>query len=121
MRARRSVCAWIAAAGLVIGAASNASAQDAAALRREIDQLRRDFEALKQQYGDRLTALETKLATAEGTLPKPAAAEPAAAQPTAPVPAGAAAPGGPTGGPPLYGAARRPRHGLNPHLALVRP
>ncbi len=49
------------------------------ALRQEIDQLRKDFEALKQQYGDRLTALEAKLA-AGGTPPAtPAATAPPAA------------------------------------------
>ena len=54
----RSAFAWVAAAGLLLGSASSASAQEAAALRQEIDQLRRDFETLKQQYGDRLSALE---------------------------------------------------------------
>ena len=53
-------------AGTFVLGPSSAFAQDnPQALRQEIDQLRRDFEAVKQQYGDRLTALETKLAAAE--------------------------------------------------------
>ena len=84
--AMRNACAWVAAAGLLVGSASSASAQEAAAVRQEIDQLRRDFETLKQQYGDRLTALESKLAAVEGAAPaaaQPPAAPPAAAQPPA--------------------------------------
>ena len=73
MRITRWVCA-ASAAGMLLGA-QTASAQDTPqALRQEIDQLRRDFDALKQQYGDRLTALESKLAAAEGQQPAPAAA-----------------------------------------------
>ncbi|MBW8861971.1 MAG: hypothetical protein JF601_06305, partial [Acidobacteria bacterium] len=65
MRITRWVCA-ASAAGMLLGAQA-ASAQDTPqALRQEIDQLRRDFDTLKQQYGDRLTALESKLAAAEG-------------------------------------------------------
>ena len=82
----RNACAWVAAAGLLVGSASSASAQEAAAVRQEIDQLRRDFETLKQQYGDRLTALESKLAAVEGAAPaagQPPPAPPAAAQPPA--------------------------------------
>src|SRR5437867_9077410 len=99
----RSACAWVTAVGLLVGAATPASAQEAAALRQEIDQLRRDFEALKQQYGDRLSALESKLAAAGGIAAQPAA-QPAAAPPVAEVPAGAAGAGGPTGALPVYGA-----------------
>ena len=57
-----------------------ASAQDPQALRQEIDQLRRDFEALKQQYGDRLAALEYEArdhgrhAGTAGCRPSPVAA-----------------------------------------------
>lgn len=82
MRATRFVCAAVLVGVFVFGS-SSASAQDTPqALRQEIDQLRKDFEALKQQYGQRLTTLETKLATAEGTPPT-AAAVPASAPPLA--------------------------------------
>ena len=71
----RIACAWVAAAGLPVGQrVVRVSAGDRPPLRQEIDQLRRDFEALKQQYGDRLTALESKLAAAEGAAPRRGAA-----------------------------------------------
>jgi hypothetical protein len=107
---------------LVLGA-SSASAQDnPQALRQEIDQLRRDFETLKQQYGDRLTALETKLATAEGR-PQPPGAAPAEAaapaQPTAQVPPGAEGAGGPTGPLPVYGGGLAGSKIFNPDIAVI--
>src|SRR5215212_6335356 len=88
MRVTRSACASVVAA--ILGfTASSAHAQDTPqALRQEIDQLRRDFDALKQQYGDRLTALETKLAAAGGAPPAPAAA----GEPPAPPAGGGTAP-----------------------------
>src|SRR6185369_4115923 len=116
--AMRSACAWVAAAGLLVGSASSASAQEAAALRQEIDQLRRDFETLKQQYGDRLTALESKLAAAEGAAP-PAAAQPPATPPAAEVPAGAAGAGGPTGALPVYGSTVGGAKVFNPDIAVI--
>ena len=79
----RNACAWVAAAGLLVGSASSASAQEAAAVRQEIDQLRRDFETLKQQDGDRLTALESKLAAVEGAAPAAAAQPPQPRRPRA--------------------------------------
>ena len=80
MRARRFVCASVIAGAFACAPSTAAAQESPQALRQEIDQLRKDFEALKQQYGDRLTALETKLASAEGT-PPPAA--PPAQPPTA--------------------------------------
>src|SRR5262245_62157679 len=118
------------AAGTFILSPAFASAQDSPqALRQEIDQLRRDFEALKQQYGDRLAALETKLATAEGEPPAaapaavaaaaPEAQQPAAQQPTAQVPPGAEGAGGPTGSLPVYGGAAAGSKIFNPDIAVV--
>src|SRR3954470_14702653 len=99
MRITRWVCA-ASAAGMLLGAQAASAQDNPQALRQEIDQLRRDFDALKQQYGDRLTALEAKLAASEGrsqppSTPPPEAAAPA--QPTAQVPPGAAGAGGPGG------------------------
>jgi hypothetical protein len=119
-QALRRVCTAL-AAGTFILAPTFASAQDSPqALRQEIDQLRKDFEALKQQYGDRLTALESKLATAEGApaAGAPAAAQAAptaqpAAQPSAQVPPGAEGAGGPSGALPVYGG------GANPDIAVI--
>lgn len=74
---RRLSCACASAVAFML-LATLASAQtpapsDAQALRAEIDQLRKDFDALRQQYGDRLTALEAKLAALEGGQPAGAA------------------------------------------------
>jgi hypothetical protein len=82
----RSVCASVLAGALVLGPSSAFAQETPQALRQEIDQLRKDFEALKQQYGERLTTLEAKLAAAEGTPPAATAAP-------APPPAEAAPPG----------------------------
>ena len=120
MRTWRSAPASLAVAFLIVGAPA-ASAQDTPqALRQEIDQLRRDFDALKQQYGDRLSALESKLAKAEGTAPTgaPPAAQPAG-QPVAEVPAGAAGAGGPTGALPVYGSAVSGAKVFNPDMAVI--
>ena len=139
MRITRWVCA-ASAAGMLLGA-QTASAQDTPqALRQEIDQLRRDFDTLKQQYGDRLTALEAKLAAAEGqppaaaaaaqpsaNAPQPpatpapaeAAAQPAGQQPTAQVPSGAEGAGGPSGALPVYGAAATGSKVFNPDMAVI--
>jgi hypothetical protein len=111
--------------------ASAQSAQDPQALRQEIDQLRRDFEAIKSQYGDRLTALETKLAAAEGAppsaaqppapaVPAPPPQQPGATEPTAQVPPGAAGAGGPGGALPVYGAAVNSGSKVfNPDIAVI--
>jgi len=139
MRITRWVCA-ASAASMLLGA-QTASAQDTPqALRQEIDQLRRDFDALKQQYGDRLTALESKLAAAEVQQPAPAAstqpspnapqppatptpteaaAQPAGQQPTAQVPAGAEGAGGPSGALPVYGSAAASSKVFNPDIAVI--
>src|SRR5205823_13756980 len=94
MRRLRFICVSLGVVGFFGGpGARPASAQAGAqAVQQEIDQLRRDFDALKQQYGDRLTALEARLAAIQGgqgaaITPAPAAA--AAPPLTAQVPAGA--------------------------------
>jgi hypothetical protein len=125
-QALRRVCTAL-AAGTFILAPTFASAQDSPqALRQEIDQLRKDFEALKQQYGDRLTALESKLATAEGApaAGAPAAAQAAptaqpAAQPSAQVPPGAEGAGGPSGALPVYGGGAAGSKVFNPDIAVI--
>src|SRR5262245_38959332 len=79
-------------------------------LRQEIDQLKKDFETVRQQYGERLTALETQLSAIQGrpAEPAPPPAAPTSAQTpapaTAPVPTGAEGAGGPGGTLPVYGA-----------------
>jgi hypothetical protein len=95
-------------------AAAAAQATDAQTLRREIDQLRSDFETLRQEYGQRLSTLEGRLAGIQGgSPPAPGTAPGAAAGPTsaqtpaspsvqtAQVPPGAEGAGGPSGPLPL--------------------
>jgi hypothetical protein len=124
MRITQFVCASVVAVG-VLTAPATASAQDAQVLRQEIDQLRRDFETLKQQYGDRLSALETKLATTEGAAPAtppaapPVQATPPAAAAAAQVPAGAEGAGGPSGSLPVYGNAAAGSKVFNPDIAVI--
>src|SRR5882672_5345198 len=99
-------------------------------IREELDRLRKEFESIRDSYGARLSALESKLGTATpapaatpvppvAPLPEAATAPaPAAAQQTQPpgapqqpagqtagveVPSGAAGAGGPQGALPVYG------------------
>jgi hypothetical protein len=84
------------------------------ALQAEIDQLKKDFEAIKQQYGDRLTALESKLAVVEGAPPAASATPPApspAAQPLAGAPQAAAEP--------ILGASVSNAKVFNPDIAVI--
>jgi hypothetical protein len=125
MRVTRFVCASLVVGSLILGG-SPASAQDTPqALRQEIDQLRRDFDALKQQYGDRLTALETKLAAAEGAAAPAAPATEPPTQPTAaaPAPSGQVPPGAEGGGPsgtlPVYGGSVGGSKVFNPDIAVI--
>src|SRR5215510_8579829 len=111
MRAAQRVGAAVVAGALLLGPPTASAQETPQALRQQIDQLRRDFEALKQQYGDRLTALETRLAAVQGGAPQagtPQTPAPSTAAPTAPqtaqVPPGAEGAGGPTGTLPVYGA-----------------
>jgi hypothetical protein len=121
------LCALIAAAVLLAcPPAAFAQAPDTPqALRTEIDQLKRDFDALKQQYGDRLSALETKLAAMGGSAPPGAAAQPptptatAGQPPSAPVPAGAEGAGGPSGALPVYGSSLAGSKVFNPDIAVI--
>ena len=91
MRATKLACAVLVVGGVFL-APPAAFAQDTPqALRQEIDQLRKDFEAMRQQYGDQLTALESRLAALAGPAggqtpgapPGASAALPAAVPPSA--------------------------------------
>jgi len=82
------VC-MIGACFVVVPVMASAQATDSQALRQEIDRLRADFEMLRTQYGDRLSALEARLAELkDGTAAAPDS--PAIVQ-TAQVPPGPAA------------------------------
>lgn len=120
MRASCLVCAGFAIAALV-GTATPVSAQapDTQALRQEIEELRKNFEAMQRQYGDRLAALEARLAGTQ--TPAPAAAAPPApgAGQVVEVPAGAAGAGGPSGALPTYGNATASSKIFNPDIAVI--
>jgi hypothetical protein len=116
------------------GAVSAQVPENAQAVQQEIDQLRRDIEMLRQQYGDRLSALEARLnALQGGQTPPPATPPPSSATtgaqqpppgaapsaPTAQVPAGAEGAGGPSGTLPVYGAAVAGSKIFNPDMAVI--
>ena len=92
---------------------------DAQVLRQEIDQLRKDFDTVRQQYGDRLSALEARLTAIQGG-PAPAPTAPSApSTPTAQVPPGAEGAGGPSGALPVYGSAVAGSKIFNPDMAVI--
>jgi len=89
--------------------------QDAAlaqALRAEIEQLRKDFEA-------RLAALEARLTSAGGPPPAAAPGAVTPSPPTAEVPAGAQGAGGPGGTLPVYGNVSAASKIFNPDMAVI--
>ena len=100
------------------GYAAPASAQtpDVRALRQEMEQLRKEFAAIQQQYGERLSALEAKLGTA---VPSTVPTLDAAPQTTVEVPPGAAGAGGPSGSLPIYGTAAAASKIFNPDIAVI--
>jgi hypothetical protein len=122
MRTSRFICVSIVLGGFLTGSravyAQTPSSQpaDAQALRAEIDQLKRDFDA-------RLTALEARLTSIEGgqrAEGQPAGTPPS--QPTAQVPPGAAGAGGPSGTLPVYGTTGAAVSGakvFNPDMAVI--
>jgi hypothetical protein len=111
---------------------SRARSESTQALQQEINELKRDFDALKQQYGSRLAALESKMAQIQngGPTVQPLVFTPAAAPPQEPqqqqpqqpaeqVPPGAAGAGGPSGQLPVYGGAGSASKVFNPDMAVI--
>jgi hypothetical protein len=104
-------------------------------IREELERLRREFESVRDTYGARLTALESKLAQLQGapaTPGQPPAAPPPTTQPgqqppTAPaaaggevaVPPGASGAGGPQGTLPVYGNISALSKIFNPDIAVI--
>jgi hypothetical protein len=120
----RTIAALAVTAGLTLVPSTGLAQDTPQTLRQDIDQLRREFETLKQQYGDRLAALEAKLAATEaapppGTTPPGTTPGVAAQQPTAPVPPGAEGAGGPSGALPVYGGAASGSKIFNPDIAVI--
>lgn len=118
----RSVCSV--ACALVVGVTPARAQQPVPALpstpeqiRDELNRLRQEFEALRESYGSRLTALESKLAQIEGQSPAGAAPQVPVAE--ASVPAGAAGGGGPQGALPVYGNTSALSKVFNPDIAVI--
>jgi hypothetical protein len=133
----------VAVLALVLGAPQPAFAQAAPQaappaseqqIREELQRLRQEFESIRDAYGARLTALESRLAQLGGTpAAQPAAQEPAPGQPATPpqaaptaappneaaVPAGASGAGGPQGSLPVYGNAAASSKIFNPDIAVI--
>ena len=107
----------VAAAMLMAPSTSMAQTADAQALRQEIEKLRQELQAIQKDYGDRLTALETKLGGAAGAPATPDAQVPGQ-PPTAQVPPGAEGAGGPTGALPVYAAGGASKI-FNPDIAVI--
>ena len=103
--------------GVTTSARVDGQTADVQAVRQEIEQLRKEFEAIQQQYGERLSALEARLGTAGAAAP--AAPDAAQQQPTVEVPAGAAGAGGPTGSLPIYGTVAAASKIFNPDIAVI--
>jgi hypothetical protein len=93
-----------------VASAQTADQADAQAIRQEIDQLKKDFDA-------RMLALESRLVVLEEGRSAPAAPS-VQAPPTAEVPAGAQGAGGPAGTLPIYGNVGASKI-FNPDVAVV--
>jgi hypothetical protein len=107
-------------------------------LRQELDKLRQEFETIRESYGQRLAALEARLAATSAAAPaavppvppltEPPVAAPPAVTPPATVPAppaevqtpaGAAGAGGPQGTLPVYGSQSASSKIFNPDIAVI--
>jgi hypothetical protein len=110
-----------------------AAPASASELREELQRLRQEFESIRDAYGARLSALESRLAEQTGAAVTPPA-PPAAAAPQVPaptaeagrsqppqvaVPSGAAGAGGPAGALPVYGNANAMSKIFNPDIAVI--
>ena len=101
-----------------IPAAAQSPAPQAQEVRAELDKLKKEFEAVRDDYAARLAALESKLA-AIGAPPAPAAPAQAAVPAEVPVPSGAGGAGGPTGSLPVYGSTSALSKIFNPDIAVI--
>jgi hypothetical protein len=127
-RVRALVSVILIAMGAVVDA-QTPTPQDAE-VRAALQTLRQELEALKEEYGGRMTAIEARIAAIEKggaaqaipPIPLPASptATPSITAPTeAQVPAGAAGAGGPTGQLPIYGSTTALSKIFNPDIAVI--
>ena len=136
VRAVRIVMCAGGVGAISIPAAAQSPAPQAQEVRAELDKLRKEFEAVRDDYAARLAALESKLAAIGAppaptapTPPAPAPAPPAPPAPAAPaqaavpaevpVPSGAGGAGGPTGSLPVYGSTSALSKIFNPDIAVI--
>lgn len=115
------------------GRAALAQTAEAPSRAEEVQALRRELETLRQDYVERLAALEARLQALEAGRPEALATAPAGApspepqppplaaaqQPEAAVPAGAAGAGGPAGALPVYGGAAASSKVFNPDISAI--
>jgi hypothetical protein len=113
MRAIQFACAAAIAATLVMvpGPAAAQTAEQAQQIQQQIDQLR-------QEFTNRLAALEAQLTAIRGGQPAPPQAAPPAPV-TVEVPPGAAGAGGPSGPLPVYGSSVTNAKVFNPDMAVI--
>jgi hypothetical protein len=83
MRALMATCLFL---GFVLSSASAPAQQDADALRREVEQLRQQLDAVKTQYQKAIDELSERLRQIESRPAAPAAAPPAVAAPSPALP-----------------------------------
>ena len=115
MRSMFVACAALIAATLV------AIPRDAAAQTADAQQIQQQLDQLRQEFNQRISALEAQLAALQGgqaapTLPAVPAPP---AQTTVEVPPGAAGAGGPSGALPIYGNVAAGSKIFNPDMAVI--
>jgi hypothetical protein len=121
----RAVTAFALAGSVVVavpprsaGASQNPPAPSSSPAPDEVAQLKRDLQALRQEYGSRMAAIESRIAALEGSRAAEATPAPAAPAPTATVPPGAAGEGA-AGALPVYGGAAAASKVFNPDIAAI--
>ena len=118
MRGSNLACAAFIAATLV-AAPRNAAAQTA----EQAQQIQQQIDQLRQEFNNRLAALQAQLTTLQGgqpaPTPPPAEPAPAPGAATIDVPAGAAGAGGPSGTLPVYGNVSAASKIFNPDMAVI--
>jgi hypothetical protein len=108
-----------AVAAVLVAPPREAAAQAA----EQAQQIQQQIDQLRQEFNDRLAALEAQLGALQGGQPAPPAqpaappAPPAAA--TAEVPPGSTGAGGPTGALPIYGTTSLGSKIFNPDMAVI--
>jgi hypothetical protein len=113
MRTIHIACAALIAVTLV-AAPRDAAAQTA----EQAQQIQQQIDQLRQEFNDRVAALEAQLTAIRGGQPSPSQAAPPAPV-TVEVPAGAAGAGGPSGPIPVYGSSVTNAKVFNPDMAVI--